>query len=141
MHYFSKVKVDQEVFSLIYGKGTVSMVLPKKQRIDGFYVFAVEYPRKKIVHYTLDGFPNWCSTEGCCQTVFYMKDIDVSDMDIQPADKMLSKKQVLKYLDKGILEIRCPSGIWRNVDEAPEKLMKKALKKDQFFLFRKEKIE
>ena len=30
MHYFSKVKVGEEVFSLVFGKGLVVMTLPKK---------------------------------------------------------------------------------------------------------------
>jgi len=139
MHYFNKVKVDDEVFSLVYGKGIVVMSLPKKNRIDGFYIFAVEYKNKKKVHYTVDGFPNWCSSDGCSQTVFYMKDVDLTDVDIQPSDKILSQKKILKFKDKGVLEVRCPSGIWRNVDEAPEKIFKKAFKQEQFFLFRKEK--
>ena len=139
MHYFSKVKVGEEVFSLIYGKGVVNMALPKKQRLDGFYVFSVKYNEKKEVHYTVDGFPNWCSSDGCYQTVFYINDIDLTDIDIQPANKLLSQKQVLKFKEKGILEVRCPSGIWRNVDDIPEKIFKKSLKKNQYYLFRKEK--
>lgn len=137
--YFNKIKLDEKVFSLVFGKGNVIFVLPKKHRIDGFYVFAVEYKDKHRVHYTVEGFPNWCSSEGCCQTVFYMKDIDLTDMNIQPIDEILSKKQILKYKEKGRLEIRCPSGIWRNVDETPDRLVKKALKKDIYHLFRKEK--
>lgn len=138
MRYFSKVTVDEEVFSLVYGKGTVSMVLPKKQRIDGFYIFAAKYQNDKVVHYTVDGFPNWCSSEGCMQTVFYLDDVDLTDMDIQPTCTILSQKKILKYQEKGNLEIRCPSGIWRNIDEVPEKIVKKALKKDSYHLFRKE---
>ena len=139
MHYFSKVKVGEEVFSLVFGKGIVVMTLPKKNRIEGFYVFGVEYKNDKQVYYTLDGFPNWCSSDGCMQTVFYMKDIDLADTNIQPVEKILSLKQISKYKEKGNLEIRCPSGIWRNVDETPDKIMKKALKKEQYFLFRKQK--
>ena len=138
MHYFNKVKVDEEVFSLVFGKGIVVMVLPKKQRIDGFYIFAVKYKNDKVVHYTVDGFPNWCSSEGCMQTVFYLADVDLTDMDIQPSCTILSKKQIEKHQFKGSLEVRCPSGIWRNVDAVPEKIVKKALKKDSYHLFRKE---
>lgn len=137
--YFNKVKVDEKVFSLVYGKGNVTYVLPKKHRVDGFYVFAVEYKNQHKVHYTVDGFPDWCSSEGCYQTVFYMQDVDLADMNIQPADELLSKKQISKYKEKGKLEIRCPSGIWRNVDKTPDILIKKALKKDSYHLFRKEK--
>jgi hypothetical protein len=138
MHYFDKVKVGEEVFSLVFGKGLVVVVLPKKQRVEGFYVFAVEYANDKKVHYTLDGFPNWCSSDGCMQTVFYLKDVDLTDMEIQACCTILSEKKILKYKEKGNLEIRCPSGIWRNADEVPEKIVKKALKNDSYHLFRKE---
>ena len=140
MHYFSKVKLKQEVFSLVYGKGVVVFALPKEHRLDGFFIFAAEYEKKgQRVHYTIDGYPNWSAQDGCCQTVFYKKDIDLDDVDIQPPEKVISEKQILKYRDKDILEMKCPSGIWRNVNECPEKLMKKALKKDKYYLFRKQK--
>lgn len=138
MHYFEKVKLKEEVFSLVYGKGTVVFALPKEHRLDGFYVFAVEYKKGVRVHYTVDGIPNWAS-DACCQTVFYIDDIDFSDMDIQPANKVPSEKQILKYREKDILELQCPSGIWRNASECPEHLVKKALKKDRYYLFRKQK--
>lgn len=138
MHYFSKVKLGDEVFSLIYGKGVVTLALPKKQRLDGFYIFAAEYKKEKKVHYTIDGVPDWSSSDGQ-QTVFYIKDIDLSEIDIQASGKLLTQKQILKYSEKGILEVRCPSGIWRNVNESPNSIMKKALKKSKHFLFRKQK--
>ncbi|MCW8954326.1 MAG: hypothetical protein OQK48_05220 [Sulfurimonas sp.] len=139
MHYFNKVKLGQEVFSLIYGKGVVVFALPKEHRLDGFFVFAAEYKNNQRVHYTIDGMPNWSSQDGCCQTVFYEKDINLGDIDIQPAHKVLSEKQILKYKDKDVLELRCPSGIWRNVNECPQYLVDKALKKSKYYLFRKEK--
>lgn len=138
MSYFNKVKVNDEVFSLVYGRGVVTMALPKKHRVDGFYIFSASYNNNKVVHYTDDGFPDWCSTDGCVQTVFYLYDVDVSEMDIEPICTVLSQKKIAKYQEKGILEIRCPSGIWRNVDEVPEKIVKKALKKDSYHIFRKE---
>lgn len=139
MYYFSKVKLKQEVFSLIYGNGVVVFTLPKEHRLDGFYVFAVKYDKKQKVYYTVDGFPDWSSADGICQTVFYKDDLDFSDMDIQAPNKILSEKKILKYKEKGTLEIQCPSGIWRNVDESPESLMRKAFKKSKFYLFRKQK--
>jgi len=139
MHYFSKVKEGQKVFSIIYGKGIVIFTLPKEHRLEGFYVFGVRYSKKNTVYYTVDGFPNWSEKDSSYQTVFYKDDIDFDDMDTKDADKILSKKQVLKYKEKGTLEIQCPSGVWKSVDEVPEVLMKKALKKDRFYLFRKEK--
>lgn len=138
MHYFSKVKLKDEVFSIVYGKGEVVFALPKEHRLDGFYIFAVEFKKGVRVHYTIDGVPNWSNSDGC-QTVFYKKDLDFSDMDIQPPGKIITKKQILKYQDKDILELQCPSGIWRNANECPEHLIKKALKKDKYYLFRKQK--
>lgn len=140
MHYFSNVKINEEVYSIVYGKGKVVFTLPKEHRIDGFYVFAVEYPNKnKRVHYTIDGYPDWTSSAGSCQTVFYTKDIDLNDMDIQAPSKILSEKQILKYKRDDILEMQCPSGIWRNTNSCPHKLVEKALKKSKFYLFRKDK--
>ena len=139
MHYFNKVKVGQEVFSLVYGMGVVVFALPKEHRLDGFFIFAAEYSKGQRVHYTIDGFPNWSNADGCCQTVFYKEDVNLSDIDIQPANKILSEKQILKHKDKDTLELRCPSGIWRNASECPEHLVKKALKKDKYYLFRKQK--
>lgn len=139
MHYFSKVKVKQEVFSLVYGKGVVVFALPKEHRLDGFFIFAVEYDKGQRVHYTIDGYPNWSNSDGCCQTVFYKEDIDLNDLDIQPPHKIPSEKQILKYKEKDILEMQCPSGIWRNVNECPDNLIKKAFKKSKNYLFRKQK--
>ena len=138
MHYFSKVKLKQKVFSLIFGKGEVVFVLPKEHRLEGFYVFAAEFGNKKRVYYTIDGYPDWSDSESNCQTLFYEDDIDFRDIDIQAPTKVPSQKQILKYKDKGILEFQCPSGIWRNADEVPESLVKKAFKKSKYYLFRKE---
>ena len=60
-------------------------------------------------------------------------------MDTEDITKVPPQRQILKYKNKGILEIQCPSGIWCNVDDLPESLMKKAFKKDRFNLFKKEK--
>ena len=139
MHYFDNVKLKKEVFSLVYGNGVIIFALPKEHRLEGFFVFAAEYEKKHKVYYTIDGFPNWSSSDGSCQTVFYKKDVDFSDMDIQPPNKILSEKQILKYKEKDILEIQCPSGIWRHINETPQNLMKKALKKSKYHLFRKQK--
>lgn len=138
MRYFDNVEVGEEVFCLIYGKGRIIMALEKEQRVDGFHIFEAEYKKKKV-HYTVDGFPSWCSTDGGCQTVFYLHDIDFSEMNIQPTNKVLSKKQIMKHKEKGTLEVRCPSGIWRNVEEAPENIFKKAVKSEKLHIFRKVK--
>lgn len=137
MRYFSKVKQGEKVFSIIYGKGIVIFSLPKEHRLDGFFIFAVKYSKKTTVYYTVDGFPNWSSGNSFYQTVFYKKDINFDDMDMQNIDNSLSEKKIVKYKDQGMLEIQCPSGIWRNIDDVPERLVDKALQKSKFYLFRK----
>ncbi len=138
MAYFNKVNVQEEVFSIIYGDGIVDFVLPKKFRIDGFHIFSVNYKsKKKKVHYTVEGYPDWASSNDVYQTVFYKKDIDLNDMHMQETNEILTKKQILKLQTSDSLEIQCPSGIWLDVNECPEKLIKKALKKSNYHLFRK----
>lgn len=138
MRYFSNVKIKQKVFSLIYGKGIVIFALPKEHMIEGFYTFAVEYKKKHIVYYTVDGYPNW-QNNTCCQTVFYRDDINLNYMDTKNEDNPPSEKQILKWQNNSCLEIQCPSGIWRNIDETPDKIVKKAIKKAKYHLFRKQK--
>ena len=138
MQYFSKVNVKEKVFSLIYGRGVIVFVLPKEHRIDGFYIFAAKY-KKHIVYYTVDGLPNWSSKDGACQTVFYEEDIDFKNIDMQEPTLIPSENQILKWKNNSVLEIQCPSGIWRNVEESPNDLIKKAIKKSKYYLFRKQK--
>jgi len=138
MRYFSNIKLKQKVFSLIYGKGIVIFVLPKEHMIEGFYTFAVEYKKKHTVYYTIDGYPNWQS-DTCCQTVFYRDDVNLVDIDTQDEDKTPTEQQILKWQSSSKLEIQCPSGIWRNIEEAPSNLVKKAIKKAKYHLFRKQK--
>lgn len=141
MRYFKNVKLDDKVYSLIFGQGRVVFVLPKKQRVDGFHMLEVEYMNKQRVHYSEDGVPNWCpmNAAGNCKTLYYMSDVDVSKMNFEPNTNLLTKKQINKLKDKEKLEMRCPSGLWRNITICPERLVQKAFKKIELHLFRKEK--
>lgn len=58
---------------------------------------------------------------------------------MKPVKKILSKKKIYKLKDKGMLEVQCPSGIWRNADEVPQKLFNDAMKNSQLNIFREEK--
>ena len=60
-------------------------------------------------------------------------------MDTVEHNNVPSEKQILKWKNNSELEIQCPSGIWRNVEESPDILIKKALKKAKYYLFRKQK--
>ena len=136
--YFKNVEVKDEVYSLIYGLGEVKFVVPDNARKEGFFTFEVKYTSKQKVVYTVEGIPNWCNTSACGQqTVWYKNDIDLIDEDISPSEGELSKKKICKLRLKDKLEIKCPSGIWRNINQCPEKEFLMALSKEQFHLFRK----
>ena len=96
----------------------------------------VQY-KKQTVHYTEDGIPNWCPLAGCSQTAFYVEHIDLSKEDFSPITKILSYDKILKLIDKDQLEMRCPSGLWRDVAECPSILVQKNIKKSKLHLFKK----
>lgn len=136
--YFSKVKLDDEVFSLIFGRGKVTFALPKEQRVDGFYTFRVQYEKCQVM-YTDEGLPDWGAGEKV-QTVFYIKDINLKDHQVEAdCEQPISKKQIHKYMENNTLEMRCPSGIWRNIQNCPSKVVQKAFKSLSFHMFRKAK--
>lgn len=129
--YFFNIKVDDEVFGLIYGKGKVINVYNKED----FYLFEVEYQNSSCIHYTEEGYPNWASFDE--QTVFYQKDINIFDLDISPTKKILSIKQIIKLRTKNKLEIRNKSGIWRDFCKTPIDYREEMLESKKFHLFRK----
>jgi len=131
MSYFKKVKTDDEVFGLVFGKGKVRTVL------NGFYLFEVQYLNGHVVPYTEDGIPGWSNFD--FQTVFNKEDIDITTLDISPAEKILGAKKIIKLREKGKLEAKCPSGVWINVKECPGYLIEQYLEEAKLFLFRKAK--
>ena len=135
--YFDGVTVGDEVYGFIYGKGKVIYVLDDLYDFEGFYSFEVEFGNGETVYYTKDGVPNWCNSDGCVQTVYWRDDIDLVDEDFSASEKELSPKKIMKLNNKGKLEMKCPSGIWRNVKSCPENIFLGALTKEQFYLFRK----
>jgi len=137
MNYFDKVELKDEVYSLVYGNGTVNYVLDKKLRTEGFYTFQVQFTDNKVF-YTTEGVPEWCSSTGCHQTVYYKSDLDKPESDFENIRKdLLSKKKIVKLKKQGKLEMRCPSGAWRNVEECPPVVVLAAIKYEEFYLFRK----
>jgi len=139
MKYLEEVKVGDSVFGLVQGKMTVTFVLPKDRRMDGFCCIEATNEDNKKFNYTEDGWPGWALGNCNCQTLFYEKDIDLSEIDISPSCEVLSEKKIGKLIQKGNLEVRCPSGIWREVDEVPSELLQKIIKKGSLHLFRKMK--
>ena len=133
--YFDDVEVGDTVFGLVFGKGKVIYSLGDA-RIQGFYSFEVEFENGQRVYYTDEGIPNWCSTLDF-QTVFYANDICMCDLELEPVSKILSAKKIIKYRDKGILEMRCPSGVWIDIEKCPQNFLENALESGNFHLFRK----
>jgi len=68
--------------------------------------------------------------------VFYKNDIDFDRVDFKPSDDALSIKKVKKLRGTGKLEMKCPSGLWRNADECPIKIITDAISKSKTYLFR-----
>ncbi|RRS29860.1 MAG: hypothetical protein P794_09425 [Epsilonproteobacteria bacterium (ex Lamellibrachia satsuma)] len=130
MAYFSKAKKGDKVYGLIFGKGKIVNVFP-----DSFYSVMVEFDNGYEVPYTDEGIPGWGNFKK--QTMFYRKDVDLSNEDFSPVEKVLSAKKVIKCREKNRLEVRMPSGIWKNVKKADPEYVEKLLKKEQYHLFRK----
>lgn len=137
--YFKNVAVGDEVYSLVYGLGTVVFVANDSVRTVGFYTFEVEYANKHRTFYSDDGVPNWCNASACgCQTIWYRGEIDFMDEDFSNfTETELSKKKILKLKLKDKLEMKCPSGLWRNILLCPEREFLQGLAEEKYHLFRK----
>lgn len=129
--YFSNVKEGDQIFGLIFGLGNVKTVWG-----DGYYKFEVEFKNGFIVPYTEDGIPAWNSKLDF-QTIYYKSDIDITNLDISPSEKVLTPKKIIKLRNKGKLEIKCPSGIWQSVSNFPSYIMETYLEEGKLHLFRK----
>ncbi len=132
MAYFDNAKVGDKVYGLVFGKGKIVAVFE-----DSFYSIMVEFKNGYEVPYTADGVPGWGNFKK--QTVFYRNDVDLSKEDFSPVLKVLSEKDIIKLREKGRLEVRLPSGIWKNYKKADPEYVEELLEEDQLHLFRKAK--
>lgn len=130
MSYFKKVKKGDKVFGLVFGLGTVSQVFE-----DGFYKFMVEFENDHEVPYTDEGIPGWGKFKD--QTLFYKDDIDLTEFDFSPIEKLLTPKKIIKYREKKKLEVRLPSGIWHTCNKKVKHYAQDLLEDEKYFLFRK----
>lgn len=128
--YFHNVEPGDKVFGLVYGRGIVRNVF------DGYYSFEVEYENNHVVPYTEDGVPGW-GVYLNEQTVFYKNDIDLTSFDITPTEEIPTPKKIIKYRNKNVLEMKCPSGIWRSIKNCPQDVQEQYLEESKFYLFRK----
>ncbi len=132
MAYFDNAKVGDKVYGLVFGKGKIVAVFE-----DSFYSIMVEFKNGYEVPYTADGVPGWGNFKK--QTVFYRNDVDLSKEDFSPVLKVLSEKDIIKLREKDRLEVRLPSGIWKNYKKADPEYVEELLEEDQLHLFRKAK--
>ncbi len=130
MAYFTKAKVGEKVYGLVFGKGKIVAVYPESH-----YTIMVEFDNGYEVPYTEDGVPSWGSFKK--QTLFYREDVNLSKADFSPVDKILSPKKIIRYREKGKLQVRLPSGLWKSVKRADPKYIEDLLENEQYHLFRK----
>jgi len=134
MAYFKKAKKGDKVYGLIFGRGKIVNVFP-----DSYYSLMVEFDNGYEVPYTEDGIPGWGNFKK--QTMFYRDDVDLCNEDFSPVEKVLAPKKIIKLREKNNLEVRLPSGIWRNVKKAEPSYVEKMLENCNYHLFRKKKTK
>ncbi|MBN2721834.1 MAG: hypothetical protein JXQ77_03350 [Campylobacterales bacterium] len=132
MAYFSNAKKGEKVYGLIFGKGKIVNVFP-----DSFYSLMVEFKNGYEVPYTDEGIPGWGDFKK--QTLFYRNDVDLSNEDFSPIDKVLTPKKIIKLREKKKLQVRLPSGLWTSIKKADSEYVEKMLNKEKYHLFRKKK--
>ncbi|MCO4845416.1 MAG: hypothetical protein KC427_05285, partial [Sulfurovum sp.] len=97
MNKFENIKLNDEIYSIVFGSGKVIFVLTKPLRLDGYYIFEVQYENGQRVHYTEDGRPNWCQDmNNCTKTIYYKNEIDFDELDTKPRKKILTKNKINK---------------------------------------------
>jgi hypothetical protein len=132
MGYFKNAKKGEKVYGMIFGKGEISDIYE-----DSFYSVIVSFENGYEVPYTEDGVPSWGNFKE--QTMFYREDIDLYNEDFSPLTEILAPKEIVNLRSKEKLEIRLPSGIWRNVIQADEAYIENILESEKYHLFRKSK--
>ncbi len=130
MAYFDNAKVGDKVYGLVFGRGKIVEVFN-----DSFYSILVEFKNGYEVPYTDDGIPGWGNFKK--QTMFYKNDVDLSKADFSPVLKVLDAKEIIKLREKDKLEIRLPSGIWKDYKKADPEYVEEMLEDEQLHLFRK----
>ena len=130
MAYFSKAKKGEKVYGLIFGKGKIVDVFE-----DSYYSIMIEFNNGYEVPYTDEGIPSWGNFNK--QTMYYRDDVDLCNEDFSPVEKILAPKKIIKLRENKKLEIRLPSGIWKNIKKADLDYVEKLLSNEQYHLFRK----
>lgn len=140
MAKFTDIKLHDEIYSIVFGLGKVIFVLTKPLRLDGYFVFEVEYDNGQRVHYTEDGKPNWCQDINyCTKTIYYKHEVNFEQLDTKPKKKILKKEKINALRHKNKLEMMSPAGGWIDAYLMPDIMVDNAIKNKKYHLFRKMK--
>ena len=140
MKRFSEIKLGDKIYSVVYGIGEVIFVLDKKYRLDGYFVFEVEYKDSCTVHYTENGIPGWCrDMNSCASTIYYRDEIDLEKFDSSAVEITLKKYEIRELRDNYQLEMISPAGHWIDASLMPDLLVDKAIASNKFHMFREMK--
>ena len=140
MTKFADIKLDDEMYSVVFGIGRVIFVLKKSLRLDGYYVFEVEYDNGQKTHYTEDGRPGWCKDlNNCTRTIHYKHEVDFDDLDTDVEKKILKKHKIDKLRNNDTLEMMSPAGGWIDACLMPDIMVDNAINNGDYNLFRKMK--
>lgn len=130
MAYFDDAKVGDKVYGLVFGRGKITQIFENSH-----YKVMVSFKNDYEVPYTEEGVPGWGNFNK--QTLFYKNDVDLTDVDFSPVSKVLSEKKIIKLREKDKLQIRLPSGVWKNVKKAEPSYVEELLEDEKYHLFRK----
>ena len=140
MSKFTNIKLKDEIYSVVFGLGKVVFVLTKSLRLDGYFIFEVEYDNGQKVHYTEDGKPNWCQDiNNCSKTICYKNEVNFDDLDTKAKKKVLKKNKIKKLRSEDKLEMMSPAGGWIDVSLMPDIMVDNAIRNQEYHLFRKMK--
>ena len=140
MTKFTDIKLNDEMYSIVFGLGKVVFVLTKSLRLDGYFVFEVEYDNGQKVYYTEDGKPNWCrDINNCTKTIFYKHEVNFDALDTKPKRKILTKNKINELRYNDTLEMMSPAGGWIDANLMPDIMVDNAINNEEYHLFRKMK--
>lgn len=141
MNKFTDIKLNDEMYSIVFGLGKVIFVLTKSLRLEDYFIFEVEYENGQKVYYTEDGKPNWCrDINNCTKTIYYKEEVNFDELDIKPKKKIFTKNKINELRYQDALEMMSPAGGWIDANLMPDIMVDNALQKEQYHLFRKKKI-
>lgn len=137
MTKFADIKLHDKMYSVVFGHGKVIFVLTKPLRLEGYFVFEVEYENGQKVHYTEDGRPGWCKDiNQCSKTIHYTSEVNFDALDTKTEDTVLKKHQINKLRNSDTLEMMSPAGGWIDVNLMPDMMVENAMNHEEYHLFR-----